>query len=215
MIANPNLGFLLQLTILEKRLFNNNLNNNIIEIFAICSFQIEQPNLIVARLIYHNYLNNENDTFKSKNIIFDQRGMFIICDKENYYIIQGKKIYEKNIEKYLNFAKVYIGKIHYFENLISNYENNNFEVIEEGKNNIQLEKILNDNNINIEFVFNNTLNKYYINLNKKKKKKKVNENFNEKEIKIKKGFYFYNKKKYYKILILDYLNENDYLICFF
>ena len=215
LIANPNLGFLLQLTILEKRLFNNNLNNNIIEIFAICSFQMEQPNLIVARLIYHNYLNNENDTFKSKNIIFDQRGMFIICDKENYYIIQGKKIYEKNIEKYLNFAKVYIGKIHYFENLISNYENNNFEVIEEGKNNIQLEKILNDNNINIEFGFNNTLDKYYIDLNETEKEKKVNENFNEKEIKIKKGFYFYPKKECYKILSLDDLNESDYLICCF
>ena len=88
-IANPNLGFFLQLKVFEKRLFhnlndlnNNKLkNNNIIEIFAICSFQIEQPNLIVARLIYHNYLNNENNNLEVNNLIFDNRGMFIICDK--------------------------------------------------------------------------------------------------------------------------------------
>ena len=51
-IANPNLGFLLQLQFFEKRLLNNEKNK--IEIFSVSSFQIEQPNFIVARLIYHN-----------------------------------------------------------------------------------------------------------------------------------------------------------------
>ena len=223
-IANPNLGFFLQLKVFEKRLFhnlndlNNNIlnNNNIIEIFAICSFQIEQPNLIVARLIYNNYLNNENNNLEVNNLIFDKRGMFIICDKENYFIIQGSKIYEKNKEKYFNFAKFYIETIHSFENLISNFEkNNSFEIIEEGKKNIKLENLINENNIKIEFGFNNNLDKYYIDLNEIKDEKNINDNLNEKEIKIKKGFYFYPKKECYKILSLDDLNESDYLICCF
>ena len=223
-IANPNLGFFLQLKVFEKRLFhnlndlnNNKLkNNNIIEIFAICSFQIEQPNLIVARLIYHNYLNNENNNLEVNNLIFDKRGMFIICDKENYFIIQGSKIYEKNKEKYFNFAKFYIETIHSFENLISNFEkNNSFEIIEEGKKNIKLENLMNENNIKIEFGFNNNLDKYYIDLNEIKDEKNLNDYLNEKEIKIKKGFYFYPKNECYKILSLDDLNEDDYLIsCF-
>ncbi len=215
-IANPNLGFFLQLQIFEKRLLNNEKNK--IEIFSVSSFQIEQPNFIVARLIYHNFFNEDNNNLENKKLILDQRGFYIICDKLNCFLLQGSKIYENNKEKYLNYAKYYIEKIHQNEYLILNYDKNNFsyEIIEEGNKNLILEKFLNENNINIEFSINCELDKYYIDLSKiEENGNNLNNYLIDKEELIKKGFYFYPKKEVYKILNLDDLNDDDYLIACF
>ena len=333
-IANPNLGFFLQLQIFEKRLLNNEKNK--IEIFSVSSFQIEQPNFIVARLIYHNmilnpeikdikpipifdqrgvfifcnknnvfiiicskvplnlkdiyinyakdyivkireneflcngnvvllnegdynfdlekilndnqikiefginknldqyYINfdnnlndddnindlniNDNNNLENKKLILDQRGFYIICDKLNCFLLQGNKIYENNKEKYLNYAKYYIEKIHQNEYLILNYDKNNFsyEIIEEGNKNLLFEKFLNENNINIEFGILSDYDKYYIDLSKiEENGNNFNNYLNDKEELIKKGFYFYPKNECYKILNLDDLSDDDYLIACF
>ena len=217
-IANPNLGFLLQLQFFEKRLLNNEKNK--IEIFSVSSFQIEQPNFIVARLIYHNLFNNENNNLnsKNKNLILDQRGFYIICDKINCFLLQGNKIYEANKEKYLNYVKYYIEKIHENEHLILNYDKNNFsyEIIEEGNKNLLFEKFLNENNIHLEFGILSDYDKYYIDLSKiEENGNNFNNYLNDKEELIKKGFYFYPKNECYKILNLDDLSDDDYLIACF
>ena len=215
-IANPNLGFFLQLQIFEKRLLNNEKNK--IEIFSISSFQIEQPNFIVARLIYHNLINDENNNLENKKLILDKRGFYIICDKFNCFFLQGSEINQMNKQKYLNYAKYYIEKIHQNEYLILNYDKNNFsyEIIEEGNKNLILEKFLNENNINIEFSINCELDKYYIDLGKiEENGNNLNNYLIDKEELIKKGFYFYPKNEVYKILNLDDLNDDDYLIACF
>jgi hypothetical protein len=206
-IANPNLGFFLQLQIFEKRLLNNEKNK--IEIFSVSSFQIEQPNFIVARLIYHNMILNPEIKDIKPIPIFDQRGVFIFCNKNNVFIIICSKVPLNLKDIYINYAKDYIVKIRENEFLC----NGNIILLNEGDYNINLEKILNDNNIKIEYGINKSLEQYYINfdnnLNKDDNINDLNINDNNNN---RKGFYFYPNKEYLNILNLDDLNNEDLMI---
>jgi hypothetical protein len=62
-IANPNIGFYLQLKTFHKRL---TLETDRLEIFAITHFSEEQHDLIVCRLIYNN-ISLKNNPEKNKN----------------------------------------------------------------------------------------------------------------------------------------------------
>ena len=205
-IINPNLNFFLQLELFYKRLNNK---EDRIQIFAITSFQIEQPNLIVARLIYHNMILNPEINDIKPIPIFDQRGVFIFCNKNNVFIIICSKVPSNLKEIYLNYAKDYIVKIRENEFLC----NGNVVLLNEGDYNFDLEKILNDNQIKIEFGINKNLDQYYINFdNNLNDDDNINDlNINENN-NIRKGFYFYPNKEYLNILNLDDLNNEDLMI---
>ena len=205
-IINPNLNFFLQLELFYKRLNNK---EDRIQIFAITSFQIEQPNFIVARLIYHNMILNPEIKDIKPIPIFDQRGVFIFCNKNNVFIIICSKVPLNLKDIYINYAKDYIVKIRENEFLC----NGNIILLNEGDYNINLEKILNDNNIKIEYGINKSLEQYYINfdnnLNKDDNINDLNINDNNNN---RKGFYFYPNKEYLNILNLDDLNNEDLMI---
>ena len=205
-IINPNLNFFLQLELFYKRLNNK---EDRIQIFAITSFQIEQPNLIVARLIYHKMILNPEIKDIKPIPIFDQRGVFIFCNKNNVFIIICSKVPSNLKEIYLNYAKDYIVKIRENEFLC----NGNVVLLNEGDYNFDLEKILNDNQIKIEFGINKNLDQYYINFdNNLNDDDNINDlNINENN-NIRKGFYFYPNKEYLNILNLDDLNNEDLMI---
>ena len=205
-IINPNLNFFLQLELFYKRLNNK---EDRIQIFAITSFQIEQPNFIVARPIYHNMILNPEIKDIKPIPIFDQRGVFIFCNKNNVFIIICSKVPLNLKDIYINYAKDYIVKIRENEFLC----NGNIILLNEGDYNINLEKILNDNNIKIEYGINKSLEQYYINfdtnLNKDDNINDLNINDNNNN---RKGFYFYPNKEYLNILNLDDLNNEDLMI---
>ena len=205
-IINPNLNFFLQLELFYKRLNNK---EDRIQIFAITSFQIEQPNLIVARLIYHKMILNPEIKDIKPIPIFDQRGVFIFCNKNNVFIIICSKVPSNLKEIYLNYAKDYIVKIRENEFLC----NGNVVLLNEGDYNFDLEKILNDNQIKIEFGINKNLDQYYINFdNNLNDDDNINDlNINDNN-NIRKGFYFYPNKEYLNILNLDDLNNEDLMI---
>ena len=205
-IINPNLNFFLQLELFYKRLNNK---EDRIQIFAITSFQIEQPNLIVARLIYHNMILNPEIKDIKPIPIFDQRGVFIFCNKNNVFIIICSKVPSNLKDMYLNYAKDYIIKIRENEFLC----NGNIVLLNECDTNSDLEKILNDNHLKIEYGINKSLEQYYINFDNN-----VNDDDNINDLNIidnnniRKGFYFYPNKEYLNILNLDDLNNEDLMI---
>ena len=96
-IANPNIGFYLQLKTFHKRI---TLNFDRLEIFSVSHFSKSQYDLIVCRLIYNNISlkdnNNNNNNEENcenieineekKEIILNNKGMFIFATKKkNFY----------------------------------------------------------------------------------------------------------------------------------
>ena len=96
-IANPNIGFYLQLKTFHKRI---TLNTDRLEIFSVSHFSKSQYDLIVCRLIFNN-INIKNDKDdeeenaineeknEKKEIILNIKGMFIFAMKENIFIVEG------------------------------------------------------------------------------------------------------------------------------
>ena len=211
-IANPNLGFFFQLNIFYNRI---TMKKNHLNVYAISSFQIEQPNLIVCRLIYHNMILNPENINNIKPLpIFDERGIFILGDFNNVVILIGNKIFNSCKEIYLNTAK------NYYEKYLNVYENINIkknDVIIVHQNEMKNNKILNDlleeNKVNINFGINKELDNFYIDLNNIEN---ININNNNNKIddeneNIKKLFYFYPNKEGFKVLNLEDLSENELL----
>ena len=214
-IANPNLGFFFQLNIFYNRITMHEKNH--LNVYAVSSFQIEQPNLIVCRLIYHNMiLNPDNNNVIKPLPIFDERGIFILGDFNNIIILIGNKISNSYKEIYINTAK------NYYEKYLKIYENINIkrnDVIIVHQNDINNNKILNDllneHKVNIKFGVNKDLDNYYIDLNNNENNinnNSINNNIDdENENKIKKLFYFYPNKEGFKVLNLEDLGENELL----
>ena len=211
-IANPNLGFFFQLNIFYNRI---TMKKNHLNVYAISSFQIEQPNLIVCRLIYHNMILNPENINNIKPLpIFDERGIFILGDFNNVVILIGNKIFNSCKEIYLNTAK------NYYEKYLNVYENINIkknDVIIVHQNEMKNNKILNDlleeNKVNINFGINKELDNFYIDLNNIENiniNNNNNKNDDENE-NIKKLFYFYPNKEGFKVLNLEDLSENELL----
>jgi protein-tyrosine phosphatase len=136
-IANPNIGFYLQLKTFHKRI---TLDEDRLEIFSVSHFSKSQYDLIACRLIYNNISlkndkekddeeNNEmNEEKKEKReIILNNKGMFIFAMKNNIFIVQGNFLSEKNYDIYKNESINYIINIKKFERLGENIEikNNN------------------------------------------------------------------------------------------
>jgi protein-tyrosine phosphatase len=95
-IASPNLGFSIQLQNFYQRLYEppNSFRLNP-KIFAIGSFQAEQSEKIVCRLMQEQFFEPRyNNTMR----VFDKRGVFIVVTLECVYMWIGEKIYA-NVKK--------------------------------------------------------------------------------------------------------------------
>ena len=158
-IANPNIGFYLQLKTFHKRI---TLNEDRLEIFSVSHFSKSQYDLIVCRLIYNNIsLKNDkekndeenNDTIEEKNekreILLNNKGMFIFAMKKNIFIVQGDFISEKNCELYKNESLAYINNIKKFEKLGENMDN--IEIIKQNEFEKKYTELINDAFIDIKF----------------------------------------------------------------
>ena len=191
-ISNPNLGFLFQLNYLYQKI---TCNINFIEIFAVTSFQIEQPDLIVCRNIYINFIDN------NKIPKIDERGIYIVCNRNIIFLLICNNIFKNNIITYLIEAKKYI-------ELLKKYENINKEakiiIIYQNKEYVEFNKFLLDNNLNLTYGLNEKLDKYYIELNILKYNDIIN---------IEKMFYLYPSEIGNEIINLDDLKNNSFIVC--
>jgi protein-tyrosine phosphatase len=158
-IANPNIGFYLQLKTFHKRI---TLDEDRLEIFSVSHFSKSQYDLIVCRLIYNNIsLKNDkekddeenNDTNEEKNekreIVLNNKGMFIFAMKKNIFIVQGDFLSEKNYEIYKNESLIYINDIKKFEKLGENIDN--IEIIKQNEFEKKYTELINDAFIDIKF----------------------------------------------------------------
>ena len=191
-IANPNIGFYLQLKTFHKRL---TLENDRLEIFAISHFCPEQHDLIVCRLIYnniclknyenkHNKSNLEDDeindhdiedddsvndsknetdeNIEKKEIVLNEKGMYIFAMQKNIFIVEGKNISYNNYELYKKTAIDYIKEIQKFEKLGKEIDANNIEIIKQNEIEIKYNELINEHNIIIKFSITNNMDKYYL-----------------------------------------------------
>ena len=165
-IANPNIGFYLQLKTFHKRI---SLNEDRLEIFSVSHFSKSQYDLIVCRLIYNNIsLKNDKEKDDEENndineeigekreIILNNKGMFIFAMKKNIFIVQGNFISEKNYDLYKNESINYINNIKKFEKLgenieIKNNNENNIEIIKQEEFEKKYTELINDEFIDIKF----------------------------------------------------------------
>ena len=208
-ISSPNFGFSIQLQNFYLRLYESPSKYRYIpKIFAVGSFQNEQPEKIVCRLMNEPFYEHKENGIPR---MLDKRGIFIIVSLNNVYLWIGSKIsmtnkdvgengpvyvYDgKETPEFINDLLKTKEKIERFKNKISDIfpEWNSWykEVkIEGNKNNLEdknNEGNSNDNNYDSKSNSGNT---------------------NE----IKKGFFIYPNDKPDAVLDLDDLNDETFLV---
>ena len=172
-IANPNIGFYLQLKTFHKRI---TLNSDRLEIFSVSHFSKSQYDLIVCRLVYNNISlkneneeNNENNEIieekkEKKELILNNKGMFIFAKKKKIFIVEGKNITEKNKDIYRNESFEYIKDIKKYEKLgeeINKREDIN--IIKQNKFEEKFNELINEEFLDIKFSEENYIdNKLYV-----------------------------------------------------
>ena len=93
---------------------------------------------------------------EKREIILNNKGMFIFAMKKNIFIVQGNFISEKNYDLYKNESINYINNIKKFEKLgenieIKNNNENNIEIIKQEEFEKKYTELINDEFINIKF----------------------------------------------------------------
>ena len=167
-IANPNIGFYLQLKTFHKRI---TLNTDRLEIFSVSHFSKSQYDLIVCRLIFNN-INIKNDKDdeeenaineeknEKKEIILNIKGMFIFAMKENIFIVEGSNISDKNLNIYKNESIHYINDIRKYENLgENNISSDKIKIIKQNEFEEKYDELINDKMISIKFSEDNYIDK--------------------------------------------------------
>ena len=167
-IANPNIGFYLQLKTFHKRI---TLNTDRLEIFSVSHFSKSQYDLIVCRLIFNN-INIKNDKDdeeenvindkknEKKEIVLNIKGMFIFAMKENIFIVEGNNISDKNLNIYKNESIHYINDIRKYENLgENNISSDKIKIIKQNEFEEKYDELINDKMISIKFSEDNYIDK--------------------------------------------------------
>ena len=112
-ISSPNFGFSIQLQNFYMRLFEPPSKYRYIpKIFAVGSFQNEQPDKIVCRLMNEPFYEHKENGIPR---MLDKRGIFIIVSLNHVYLWIGSKISLTNKDIYLKTALDYI-------NILKEYE---------------------------------------------------------------------------------------------
>ena len=169
-IANPNIGFYLQLKTFHKRI---TLNTDRLEIFSVSHFSKSQYDLIVCRLVCNNISlksdNEDNNEIKEekkekKEIILNNKGMYIFAMKKNIFIVEGKNISANNYEIYKKESLDYIKDIKKYEKLgIDNDIIGNIKIIKQKEFEENYENMVNDEFLIINFNDENYIdNKLYV-----------------------------------------------------
>ena len=171
-IANPNIGFYLQLKTFHKRI---TLNFDRLEIFSVSHFSKSQYDLIVCRLIYNNISlkdNNNNEENcenieineekkEKKEIILNNKGMFIFATKKKIFIVEGNNITEKNKDIYKTASMDYIKDIKKYEKL--GEDNDDINIIGQKEFEEKCDELINDEFLSIKFSEENFVdNKLYV-----------------------------------------------------
>ena len=169
-IANPNIGFYLQLKTFHKRI---TLNFDRLEIFSVSHFSKSQYDLIVCRLIYNNISlkdnNEENceivelneEKKEKKEIILNNKGMFIFATKKKIFIVEGNNITEKNYDIYKTASLDYIKDIKRYEKL--GEDSDNIDIIKQKEFEEKYDELLKDDFLSIKFGDENFVdNKLYV-----------------------------------------------------
>ena len=169
-IANPNIGFYLQLKTFHKRI---TLNFDRLEIFSVSHFSKSQYDLIVCRLIYNNISlkdnNEENcenieineEKKEKKEIILNNKGMFIFATKKKIFIVEGNNITEKNKDIYKTASMDYIKDIKKYEKL--GEDNDDINIIGQKEFEEKCDELINDEFLSIKFSEENFVdNKLYV-----------------------------------------------------
>ena len=168
-IANPNIGFYLQLKTFHKRI---TLNFDRLEIFSVSHFSKSQYDLIVCRLIYNNISlkdNNNNEencenieiNEEKKEIILNNKGMFIFATKKKIFIVEGNNITEKNKDIYKTASMDYIKDIKKYEKL--GEDNDDINIIGQKEFEEKCDELINDEFLSIKFSEENFVdNKLYV-----------------------------------------------------
>ena len=168
-IANPNIGFYLQLKTFHKRI---TLNFDRLEIFSVSHFSKSQYDLIVCRLIYNNISlkdNNNNEencenieiNEEKKEIILNNKGMFIFATKKKIFIVEGNNITEKNYDIYKTASLDYIKDIKRYEKL--GEDSDNIDIIKQKEFEEKYDELLKDDFLSIKFGDENFVdNKLYV-----------------------------------------------------
>ena len=166
-IANPNIGFYLQLKTFHKRI---TLNFDRLEIFSVSHFSKSQYDLIVCRLIYNNISlkdNNEENcenaeiNEEKKEIILNNKGMFIFATKKKIFIVEGNNITEKNYDIYKTASLDYIKDIKRYEKL--GEDSDNIDIIKQKEFEEKYDELLKDDFLSIKFGDENFVdNKLYV-----------------------------------------------------
>ena len=166
-IANPNIGFYLQLKTFHKRI---TLNFDRLEIFSVSHFSKSQYDLIVCRLIYNNISlkdNNEENcenaeiNEEKKEIILNNKGMFIFATKKKIFIVEGNNITEKNYNIYKTVSLDYIKDIKKYEKF--GEDSDNIDIIKQKEFEEKYDELLKDDFLSIKFGDENFVdNKLYV-----------------------------------------------------
>ena len=224
-ISSPNFGFSIQLQNFYMRLYQPPEKYRYIpKIYAVGSFQNEQRNKIVCRLINEPFYENK-DTGLPR--MLDKRGVFIVVNINKCYIWVGSKIISEEIkELYVKTAK------NYLVNYVIKYENIKLEgevkTINEGK---ETEEFLRDllktdekfhrfkNKISDVFT---EWNNWYkdIDLNSLCSESVDNGSSGQKEeqnvVETKKSFFMYPNETPEAVLDFDDLSDDQFLVaCFY
>ena len=167
-IANPNIGFYLQLKTFHKRI---TLNTDRLEIFSVSHFSKSQYDLIVCRLFFNN-INIKNDKDdeeenvinekknEKKEIVLNIKGMFIFAMKENIFIVEGSNISDKNLNIYKNESIHYINDIRKYENLgENNISSDKIKIMKQNEFEEKYDELINDKMISIKFSEDNYIDK--------------------------------------------------------
>ena len=214
-ISSPNFGFSIQLQNFYLRLYEPiDKYRYIPKIFAVGSFQNEQPCKIVCRLINEPFFEIKEN---AQTRMFDKRGIFIIVSINNIYIWIGSKINLKMKDIYLDNAKNYIKLLQKYENAPKNdiiyinegNEDDNF-LNDLLKNNEKISKF----KYSISDIFSDWNNWYKdISLcNKNNKKGNLNLNIKVTHEQIKKGFFLYPNEIQECVIDFDDLSDDEFLI---
>jgi len=228
-ISSPNFGFSIQLQNFYLRLYESASKYRYIpKIFAVGSFQNEQPEKIVCRLMNEPFYEHKESGIAK---MLDKRGIFIIVSLTNTYLWIGSKISAANKDNYLKAALDYVNTLKEYEHapvaesgpiyVYDQKENDEFindllktkEKIEQFKNNIS----------DIFPEWNSWYKEIKIGGNKNNLKEKSNggnindNNYDSKSNngnsnEIKKGFFVYPNDKPDAVLDLDDLNDETFLV---
>ena len=228
-ISSPNFGFSIQLQNFYSRLYEEPSKYRYIpKIFAVGSFQNEQPDKIVCRLMNEPFYEHKENGFPR---MLDKRGVFIIVSLTNVYLWIGSKISPVIKDIYIKTALEYIDTLRKYEKAPGEIGGEPI-TIEDGK---ETENFINEllktkekinifkNNISDIFpewnswykeIKNNNENKILINQKDEgNKQKNVQAQPNEE---IKKGFFLYPNEKPDFVYDLDDLNDETLLVaCIF